>query len=64
MYQPQIKDELIRKLYFRARKEGKKMTVILNDMLEAYLIDEPAPPPYSKTMLRDSGKYRKEVTYE
>lgn len=46
MYQPKIKDDLIRKLYFRARKEGKKMTHLINAILEEYLVDEPEPPPY------------------
>ena len=46
MYQPKIKDKLIRKLYFLAKREGKKMTHVLNEILEEYLIAEPEPPPY------------------
>jgi hypothetical protein len=29
MYQPKIKDELIRKLYFLAQREKKRMTHVL-----------------------------------
>jgi len=34
MYQPKIKEVLIRKLYFAAQREGKKMTHLLNEILE------------------------------
>ena len=46
MYQPKIKDELIRKLYFLALREKKKMTHVVNEILEEYLVAEPEPPPY------------------
>lgn len=55
LYQPRIKDHLIRKLYFTAKREGKKMTHLINDIVEAYFIDEPEPPLYPE---------RKSVTNE
>jgi Family of unknown function (DUF6166) len=44
LYQPRIKDPLIRKLYFRAKREGRKMTHLFNEALEDYLYGEPDPP--------------------
>jgi hypothetical protein len=52
MYQPKIKDALIRNLYFLAQREGKKMTHVLNEVLEEYLIAEPEPPPYEPQWIR------------
>ena len=48
LYQPKIKNELIRKLYFRAKHEGKKMTTLINEIVAAYLTDDPDPPPYTE----------------
>ena len=44
LYQPRIKDPLIRKLYFKAKREGRKMTHLVNEALEDYLYGEPDPP--------------------
>jgi hypothetical protein len=52
MYQPKIKDELIRKLYFLAQREKKKMTHVVNEILEEYLVAEPDPPPYEPRWMR------------
>lgn len=52
LYQPRVKDYLIRKLYFAAKREGKKMTQLMNEMLEEYLRDEPEPPPYEPQWMR------------
>ena len=52
MYQPKIKDQLIRKLYFLALREKKRMTHVVNEILEAYLIAEPEPPPYEPQWTR------------
>lgn len=51
LYQPRIKDHLIRKLYLAAKREGKKMTHLINDIVEAYFVDEPEPPPDAEKML-------------
>ncbi len=48
LYQPKIRDPLIRKLYFRAKREGKPMTRVLNVIIEQALISEPEPPPYGE----------------
>ncbi len=48
LYQPKIKNALIRKLYFRAKKEGKRMTTLVNEILAAFLVNEPEPPPYEE----------------
>jgi hypothetical protein len=37
---------LIRKLYFAAQREGKKMTHLINEILAEYLAGEPEPPAY------------------
>ena len=64
MYQPKIRDDLIRKLYFRARREQKKMTCLLNDLLEEVLTGEPEPPPYSETEQREGDPVkRKELVW-
>lgn len=52
MYQPKIKEHLIRKLYFLAKREGKKMTHVINEILEEYLATEPDPPPYEPQWMR------------
>ena len=52
MYQPKIKDRHIRRLYFLAKRERKKMTQVLNEILAAYLADEPEPPPYEPQWMR------------
>ena len=44
MYQPKIKEHLIRKLYVLAKRERKKMTHMINEILEEYLVTEPDPP--------------------
>jgi len=44
MYQPKIKEHLIRKLYVLAKREQKKMTHVINEILEEYLVTEPEPP--------------------
>jgi hypothetical protein len=46
MYQLKIKEALIRKLYFAAKREGKKMTHLINEILAEYLSGEPDPSPY------------------
>lgn len=46
VYQPKIKDNLIRKLYFRAKREGRPMTRLVNEVIEQALINEPEPPAY------------------
>ena len=46
MYQPKMKEHLICKLYFLAKRRHKKMTHVLNEILEEYLVTEPEPPPY------------------
>jgi len=61
MYQPKIRDDLIRKLYFRARREQKKMTCFLNDLLEEVLTGEPEPPPYSETEPRDGDPVKRKM---
>ena len=48
IYQPRIRDPLIRKLYFLAKRQGKPMTQILNEIVEQALIAEPDPPPYAE----------------
>jgi hypothetical protein len=52
LYQPKIKDPLIRKLYFAAKREGKKMTHLINEILEESLGTEPEPPPYETSQHR------------
>ena len=52
MYQPKIKAHLIRKLYFLAKREQKKMTHVVNEILEEYLVTEPEPPPYEPQWMR------------
>jgi hypothetical protein len=52
MYQPKIKDHLIRKLFFAAKRAGKKMTHLINEILEEYLVTEPDPPPYEPAWMR------------
>ena len=52
MYQPKIKEHLIRKLYFLAQREKKKMTHVINEILEEYLVAEPEPPPYEPRWMR------------
>ena len=52
MYQPKIKKHLIRKLYFLAKREKKKMTQMLNEILEEYMVTEPDPPPYESQWIR------------
>lgn len=44
MYQPKMKERHIRRLYFKAKREGKKMTQLVNEALEDYLYGEPDPP--------------------
>ena len=60
LYQPKIHDPLIRKLYFRAKREGQPMTRLLNKVIEQALISEPEPPPYEKKPPRQDGAYQKE----
>ena len=48
LYQPRIKDELIRKLYFFAKREKRPMTKVLNQIVENALVHEPDPPPYER----------------
>ena len=52
MYQPKIKDRHIRRLYFLAKRERKKMTRVLDEILAEYLADEPEPPPYQPHWMR------------
>ena len=52
MYQPKIKDRHIRRLYFLAKKQGKKMTHVLNEIVEEALVGEPEPPPYEPQWMR------------
>jgi hypothetical protein len=52
VYQPKIKDPHIRRLYFLAKRERKKMTQVLNEILAEYLADEPEPPPYEPQWMR------------
>ena len=52
MYQPKIKDRHIRRLYFLAKKQGKKMTHVLNEIVEEALVGEPEPPPYEWQRVR------------
>jgi len=72
LYQPRIKDNLIRRLYFAAKREGKKMTHLINEIMEEYLVDEPEPPPYEEkqyvaleanpnTLKRKTQQYKKLV---
>jgi hypothetical protein len=60
MYQPKIKDHLIRKLYFLAKKEKKRMTVLLNDIVADYLITEPDPPACEKMKRRTYAETQRE----
>lgn len=53
MYQPKVKDTLIRKLYFKAKREGKKMTQAINEALEDYLYGEPEPPEEGRKRVKD-----------
>ena len=39
MYSPKISEHLIPTLYQEARKQGKPMTTIVNDILEEYFIE-------------------------
>ena len=56
MYQPRINKEIIRKLYFRAKREGKRMTRLINEILHEELVSEPEPPPYEeKPWWRERG---------
>jgi len=48
LYQPRIRDPLIRKLYFLAKREGRPMTKVLHDIVATALVDEPEPPPYGE----------------
>jgi hypothetical protein len=48
LYQPKIKDHLIRKLYVAAKRNGIPMTYVINAILEHALVNEPAPTPYEK----------------
>ncbi|HEV8711699.1 MAG TPA: hypothetical protein VGX03_02590 [Candidatus Binatia bacterium] len=43
MYQPKIKEKHIRRLYFKAKREGRKMTHLVDEALEDYLYGEPEP---------------------
>ena len=60
LYQPRIRDPLIRKLYFWAKREGKPMTRLVNEVIEQALISEPEPPPYEKRPPRQAALYQKE----
>ncbi len=60
LYQPKIHDPLIRKLYFRAKREGKPMTRVANEIIEQALVSEPEPPPYEKRPSRQDALYQKE----
>ena len=60
LYQPKICDPLIRKLYFKAKKEGKPMTRIVNEVIEQALVSEPEPPPYEKRPSRQDDTPPKE----
>ncbi len=59
LYQPKIRDPLIRKLYFRAKREGKPMSRMLNELIGQALISEPEPPPYEKRPPRQDDAYQK-----
>ena len=52
MYQPKIKDRHIRRLYFLAKKQRKKMTCVLNEIVEEAVAKEPDPPPYELLRIR------------
>ena len=52
MYQPKIKNDLIRKRYFLAKKEKEKMTQLINEIVEEYLCTEPDSPPYEPSQRR------------
>jgi hypothetical protein len=43
MYSPKIRVELVRKLYFYARRRGVPMTYIVNALLDQLLCKEPEP---------------------
>jgi len=43
LYQPRLKDHLIRKLYRVAKRNGIPMTYVVNAILEANLIKEEEP---------------------
>src|SRR5262249_48936501 len=49
MYQPKIQERHIRRLYVKAKREGKKMTHLVNEALAAYLEGEPEPPEEGST---------------
>jgi hypothetical protein len=43
MYQPKMEDKYIRQLYFKAKREGRRMTHLLDEAMEEYLKAEPDP---------------------
>jgi hypothetical protein len=51
-HQPKIRKSLILKLRFKAKKEWKKATTLLNEILEKVLTTESEPPPYEKKKQR------------
>lgn len=61
LYQPKIHDHFIRKLYFRAKREGKPMTTVLNDIMAHALINEPEPPAYEKRKHRQDGTHQNKL---
>ena len=58
MYQPKIKDALIRKLYAVAKRNHIPMTYVINAILEHYLIHEPEPSATMGKSCRKAARRR------
>ena len=62
LYQPEMQDELVRKLYSAAKRQGKSMTHVLNEIVADALVSEPEPPPYEKSMKKSKICFSEETS--
>jgi len=58
MYQPKIKDALIRKLYVVAKQNRIPMTYVINAILEHHFIHEPEPSASMEKSWRKAARRR------